>query len=170
MFLTTIATLGSIVVVVARMPTSTIALIQEALDAASWDLKHWTAILPFDISSSDSSGALVDSQIPDLFEYAKPMYRGQKVYFAGKYNMESVRNGGSGSSFGKEAAGWRELLMDLELAGMKQGFHLVGNGGGQKRHIVCRGSRMYRGTKNDQHSPSKQEYRRETLHFDRMNL
>ena len=168
MFLTTIATLGSIVVV-ARMPTSTIALIQEALDAASWDLKHWTAILPFDISSSDSSGALVDSQIPDLFEYAKPMYRGQKVYFAGKYNMESVRNGGSGSSFGKEAAGWRELLMDLELAGMKQGFHLVGNGGGQKRHIVCRGSRMYRGTKNDQHSPSKQEYRRETLHFDRMN-
>jgi hypothetical protein len=50
-FLTTIATLGRIVVV-ARMPTSTIALIQEALDAASWDLKHWTAILPFDISSS----------------------------------------------------------------------------------------------------------------------
>ena len=87
MFLTTIATLGSIVVV-ARMPTSTIALIQEALDAASWDLKHWTAILPFDISSSDSSGALVDSQIPDLFEYAKPMYRGQKVCFAGKYNFE----------------------------------------------------------------------------------
>ena len=73
------------------MPTSTIALIQEALDAASWDLKHWTAILPFDISSVDSSGALVDSQIPDLFEFAKPMYRGQKVCFAGKYNMESVR-------------------------------------------------------------------------------
>jgi hypothetical protein len=148
-------------------PTRT--LIQDALEAASWELNHWTSILPFNTSSLDSSGAFVDSEIPDLLEFVKPMYRGQKVYFAGKYKVESVCNGGSGSSFGKDATCWRQLLMDLELAGMKQGCHLVGNGGGQKRHIICRGSRMYQGAKKDQQSPSKQEYRRETLHADRMN-
>lgn len=144
-------------------------MIQEALDAASLDLKQWTAVLPFVILSSDSRGEFVDSEIPDLLEFVKPMYRGQKVYFAGKYNTESVRNGVIGSSFGKEATSWRQLLTDIELAGIKQGFHLVGNGGGQRRHIICRGSRMYQGSKQDLRSPSKQEYRRETLHFDRMN-
>jgi hypothetical protein len=54
--------------------------------------------------------------------------------------------------------------MDLELAGMKQGLHLLGNGGGRKCHIVCQGSRMYQGSKQDQRSPSTQQYRRETLH------
>ena len=49
-----------------------------------WDLKQWTAILPFVILLSDSSGAFVDSQLPDLLEFVKSMYKGQKVYFAGK--------------------------------------------------------------------------------------
>ena len=87
----------------------------------------------FEISSFDtSSGALVDSQIANLLEFVKPMYRGQKVYFPGKYNIESVCNGGGGSLFDKDAKSWRQLLMDLEDAGMKQGCHLVGNGGGRK--------------------------------------
>ena len=59
--------------------------------------------------------------------------------------------------------------MDFEVAGMKQGFHLLANGSGHTRHIVFRGSLMYQGSKQDQRSPSTQQYRRETLHFDRMN-
>jgi hypothetical protein len=40
------------------MSTSTRTLIQDALDAASLDLKQWTSILPFNAGSSlDSSGA-----------------------------------------------------------------------------------------------------------------
>ena len=134
--LTTIPTKGSIVVL-AHMSTLTRTLIQDALDAASLDLKQWTAILPFVILSLDRSGASVDSEIPDLLEFLRPMYRGQKIYFAGKYNTESVCNGGIGSLFGRQSMCWRQLLMDLELAGMKQGFHLLGNGGGHKRCIVC---------------------------------
>ena len=115
------------------------------MNGASLVLKQWTAILPFVISSSDSSGAFVDCQIPaDLLEFVKPMYSGQRVYLAWKCNTESVHNGGIGASFGKEATCWRQLLMDLELAGMKQGCHLVGNGGGRKRRIVCRESRMHK--------------------------
>ncbi len=61
-------------------------------------------------------------------------------------------------------------MMNLELAGIKHGCHLVGNGGDQKRHFICQESCMYQGgSKQDQQSPSKQEYRRETLHFDCMN-
>ena len=81
------------------MPKSTSTSIQEALDAASLDLKHWaSSILPFESSSLDSSGrAVVDSQITDLLlEFVKPMYRGQRVYFAWKYIMESVHNNGRG--------------------------------------------------------------------------
>ena len=48
------------------MSTLTRTMIQEALDAASLDLKHWTAIVPFVILSSDRSGASVDSTSPDL--------------------------------------------------------------------------------------------------------
>jgi hypothetical protein len=110
----------------------------------------------------------VDSQIPDLLEFHKPIQRGQKIYFAEKYNTESVCNGGIGSLFGGQLSCWRQLLMDLELSGMKQGFHLLGNGCGHKRHIVCQGSCMYQGPKQDQRSPSTQQYRKETLHCDCM--
>ncbi len=111
------------------MSTLTRTLIQDALHAASLDLKQWTAILPFVILSSDKSGASVDSEIPDLLEFLRPMYRGQKICFAGKYNMESVCNGGIRSLFGRQSTCWRqELLVDLELAGMKQRLHLLGNG------------------------------------------
>jgi hypothetical protein len=48
------------------MSTLTRTMIQEALDAASLDLKQWTSILLFVILSLDRSGASVDSEIPDL--------------------------------------------------------------------------------------------------------
>ena len=99
-------------------------MIQEALDAASLDLKQCTAILSFVILSLDIYISTVNSEISDLIELHRPMYRGQKVYFAGKYNMESVCNGRIGSLFRWQSTCWRQLLMNLELAGMKQqGFH-----------------------------------------------
>ena len=100
------------------MSKSSRTLIQEALDAASLDLKHWTSILPFEISSLDTSGgALVDSQIANLLEFVKPMYRGQKIYFPGKYNIESVCNGEGGSLFSKDAKSWRQLHQGAHICG-----------------------------------------------------
>ena len=73
MLLTTITTKDSIVVLVAYMSTLTRTVNQEALDAASLDLKQWTAILSFVLLSLDKSGASVDSEIPDLLEFLRPM-------------------------------------------------------------------------------------------------
>ena len=64
--MTTITTKDSIVVLVAYMSTLTRTVNQEALDAASLDLKQWTVILRFVILSLDRSGASVNSEIPDL--------------------------------------------------------------------------------------------------------
>lgn len=144
--------------------------LQHASDVASLELKEWTAVLPFitrseamyPMGSPDMSIAQ-DSPCDNILEYVKPMYKGHKIYFSAKYSVH-------GKPFGAMDQGWKDLLTDLEGAGMLQGFYPIGNGGSTtKRHIVCRGFRKYQGTKQHQHSPSKQDYRSESLHSDRNN-
>jgi MULE transposase domain len=141
--------------------------LQEALDSASWNMNHWTACLPFVTrDTSNPTGTEPESQCGNILEYLKPMYKGFKIYFSAKYNHVDHNSSFNGSS----EKGWRELLRDLGVAGMGGGFYPVSNGGHLlKRIIICKGSRMYSGTKQLQHSPSKQQYRTETLHADRNN-
>ena len=61
--------------------------LQEALDAASRDLKKWIAGLPFIIrNSSHLLGVAVDvdseGQCDNILEYLKPIYKGYKIYLA----------------------------------------------------------------------------------------
>jgi hypothetical protein len=63
--------------------------------------------------------------------------------------------------------GWKDLMKGIEIAGMQAGFYPVSNGGNHsKRIMICRGSRKYQGRNREEHSPSKQNYRTETLHSD----
>jgi hypothetical protein len=133
--------------------------LQVALDGASKDLKHWRAVIPFLIRASHAPGSLLNvpsdsHECEDILEYLRPMYKGYKIYFSDKYSA-SISSGG----------GWKELLKDLAIAGMQGGFYLIGNGSYKDKHIVvCRGSRLYQGTKRQQLSPSqKPQYRNETL-------
>jgi hypothetical protein len=139
--------------------------LQHALDGASIDLKHWRAVLPFPIRTSHAPGTELNvssdtHQCEDILEYLKPMYKRYKIYFSDKY-CASISSGD----------GWKELLKDLAISGMQGGFYLIGNGSYKDKHIVvCRGSRLYQGTKTQQLSPSKKpRYRNETLHSDRNN-
>ena len=75
-------------------------------------------------------------------------------------------------SFGHGDEGWKELLDDLEHAGVEEaGLNIISNGGHCNSHWrVCgAGFKRYQGTKQHKHSPSKQQYRCETLHSDHKN-
>ena len=138
--------------------------LQEALDAASWDLKHWTAVLPFTIRNTMGNVVFEESRHEKLLEYLKPMYKGHKIYFGAKYDSKHRHFGPDNDE------GWKNLLKDIEVVVIPGGFYPISNGGDRsKRVIICRGSRMYQGTKQQLHSPSKQHYRIETLHSDRKN-
>lgn len=143
--------------------------LQNALDAASWDLKQWTASLPFIVRNpTDLPGGAAnfatEGLCHNILEYLKPMYKGYKIYFSSKYNNQQPHLAFGGDS------GWKDLLKDIEIAGMQAGFYPVSNGGNcSKRIMICRGSRLYQGKKREEHSPSKQNYRNETLHSDRNN-
>jgi hypothetical protein len=140
--------------------------LQNALDAASWDLKQWTASLPFIVRNpTDLPGGAAnfatEGLCHNILEYLKPMYKGYKIYFSSKYNNQQPHLAFGGDS------GWKDLLKDIEIAGMQAGFYPVSNGGNcSKRIMICRGSRLYQGKKREEHSPSKQNYRNETLHLD----
>jgi hypothetical protein len=140
--------------------------LQNALDAASWDLKQWTASLPFIVRNpTDLPGGAAnfatEGLCHNILEYLKPMYKGYKIYFSSKYNNQQPHLAFGGDS------GWKDLLKDIEIAGMQAGFYPVSNGGNcSKRIMICRGSRLYQGKKREEHSPSKQNYRNETLHSD----
>ena len=121
--------------------------LQNALDAASWDLKQWTASLPFIVRNpTDLPGGAAnfatEGLCHNILEYLKPMYKGYKIYFSSKYNNQQPHLAFGGDS------GWKDLLKDIEIAGMQAGFYPVSNGGNcSKRIMICRGSRLYQGKK-----------------------
>ena len=138
--------------------------LQDALDSASFDMNVWTTALPFILRHPTCYDA--ESLCVNILDYVNPIYRNVKLYFSARYNHSDS------PSFGNGDKGWKELLNDLERAGMEEaGLNLISNGGhSDTRWIVCgTGFKRYQGTKQHEHSPSKQQYRCETLHSDRKN-
>jgi hypothetical protein len=90
-----------------NMQTSHAALtksLQEALDGASRDLKHWRAVLLFPIRTLHATGSALNvpsdtHDCKDILEYMQAMYKGYKIYFSDKYSESNS----SGSD------GWKEL-------------------------------------------------------------
>lgn len=138
--------------------------LQDALDSASLEMNVWTTTLPFIVRQPTCYDA--ESLCVNILEYVNPIYRNFKLYFSARYNHSDA------PSFTRGDKGWKELLHDLERAGMEEaGLNLISNGGHcDTRWIVCgKGFKRYQGTKQHEHSPSKQQYRCETLHSDRKN-
>ena len=110
------------------------------------DLKHWKAALPFPLkmpshSTTPAIGVSDTHPCEDILKYVKPLYEGYKIYFSEKYSDNMCTDGGN----------WKDLMTDLALAGMQDGFYLIGNGSQNQNHIVtCRGSRLYQGCKRQQ--------------------
>lgn len=65
--------------------SATTPSLQGALNAASWNLRHWTAALPFVIRNA-LRNVVSESRCENLLEYVEPMYKGYKIYFSAKYN------------------------------------------------------------------------------------
>jgi hypothetical protein len=108
--------------------------LQEALDAASQDLKQCAAGLPFIVrNSSHLPGVTVDVNseglCDNILEYLKPKYKGHKVYFSAMYNHQHH------VGFGLDN-GWKDLLKDIEIAGMQAGFYPVSKGGNHSERIM----------------------------------
>jgi len=138
--------------------------LQDALDSASLQMNDWTTALPFKVRQPTCNDA--ESLCVNILDYVNPIYRNYKLYFSARYNHSDS------PSFSHGDKGWKELLNDLERAGMEEaGLNLISNGGHcDTRWIVCgQGFKRYQGTKQHEHSPSKQNYRCETLHSDRKN-
>ena len=73
--------------------------------------------------------------------------------------------------FWRRQKGWKDLLKDIDIAGMQARFYPVRNGGNYSQHImICQGNCMlYKEKTRQEHCPSQQSYRTETLHSDRNN-
>ena len=98
------------------------------------------------------------------FGISQTNLQGLQDIFSAKYNNQHHVG-----SFGGDR-GWKDLMKDIEIAGMQAGFYPVSNGGNHsKRIMICRGSGKYQGKKREEHSPSKQNYRTKTLYYSDRN-
>jgi hypothetical protein len=80
--------------------------LQEALDDALWDLRHWKAALSFVIRNAFLGNAVSESPCKNILEYLKPMYKGFKIYLNTKNNKQHM-------SFEAGDKGWKDLLKDI---------------------------------------------------------